>query len=370
MRVLHAHSGNLWGGIETMLMTLASSGRDVLQHVFALCFEGRLLATLRQAGADVHQLNPVRFGRPWTVLKARRQFAQLLRRAQPEVVICHSPWSLAVFGPAVRAAGVPLVAWLHAPPMGSHWLELLARRAPPDLAVCNSRFTQAAVLQLSRNLPREVVYPPVAHPAPRTGQAARGTLRAKLGTPLEATVIVQVSRMEAGKGQQVLIEALGQLRDVPGWRCWQIGGAQRSQERAYQRALERRASDLGVGDRVCLLGERPDVHDLLAASDVFCQPNTTPDSFGISFIEALYAGLPIVTSGIGGALEIVDETCGLLVPPGDVGALRSALAQLLLEPDLRMRLGSRGPARAAALCDPEQQIARLRAAVASVARRL
>src|SRR5207302_1246255 len=95
---------------------------------------------------------------------------------------------------------------------------------------------------------------------------------------------------------------------------------------------------------------------LLAAADIHCQPNTGPEPFGITFIEALYAGLPVVTTGIGGALEIVDGSCGILVEPGDPAALAAALGRLIEDRDLRARLGAAGPARAAALCEPRAQL--------------
>jgi glycosyltransferase involved in cell wall biosynthesis len=52
---------------------------------------------------------------------------------------------------------------------------------------------------------------------------------------------------------------------------------------------------------------------LLRAADIYCQPNTAPDAFGASFVEAMHAA--VVTSGIGGALEIVDRDCGCLLRP-------------------------------------------------------
>ena len=60
---------------------------------------------------------------------------------------------------------------------------------------------------------------------------------------------------------------------------------------------------------------------LLAAADVFCQPNSGPEPFGIVFVEALYAGLPVIATAIGGAQEIVDAAC---MRSGDAGALRDA----------------------------------------------
>jgi glycosyltransferase involved in cell wall biosynthesis len=97
---------------------------------------------------------------------------------------------------------------------------------------------------------------------------------------------------------------------------------------------------------------------LLAAADIHCQPNTGPEPFGIAFVEALYAGVPVVTTALGGALEIVSDSCGVLVPPDDPGELAAALAGLIREPHRRCRLGAGGPARAAALCDPAVQLTR------------
>ena len=57
---------------------------------------------------------------------------------------------------------------------------------------------------------------------------------------------------------------------------------------------------------------------LLQAADVYCQLNRDPDSFGLSFVEALGASLPVITTRRGGAPEIVDATCGVLVEPAAI----------------------------------------------------
>jgi glycosyltransferase involved in cell wall biosynthesis len=123
----------------------------------------------------------------------------------------------------------------------------------------------------------------------------------------------------------------------------------------------------GIADRIRFVGERSDVSAVLRAADVFCQPNTHPEPFGISLVEALHAGLPVVTSGIGGASEIVDDTCGVLTPPGDALALSRALRQLVVDRDVRDRLGAAAPRRAGALCDASRQMRRVHDVLASVA---
>jgi glycosyltransferase involved in cell wall biosynthesis len=165
--------------------------------------------------------------------------------------------------------------------------------------------------------------------------------------------------MEPLKGHSVLIDALAQLRDRSGWTCRLAGGAQRAHEEHYMASLRARAAAAGIADRIEFLGDRSDVQSLLAGSDIYCQPNVEPDAFGISLVEAMAAGLPVITSALGGAAEIVDETCGVLVPPRDSTTLASELSTLLDDRVRRERLGSRGPARARALCDPASQMPRI-----------
>jgi glycosyltransferase involved in cell wall biosynthesis len=360
MRVLHVSAGNLYGGVETVLVTLAHccALTPALDCEFALCFAGRAENELRAAGATVHWLGEVRVRWPLSVLRARRALRGLIKRRGLDAVICHSPWSQAIFGRVVRAAGAASIFWLHDVIAGRHWLERWAAGAVPDLAICDSRFTAATLPLIYPRVPCEVVYYPVA-PAPNTSRADREAVRTELGTASGTVVVIQVSRMEEWKGHRLHLHALAHLNGVPGWTCWIVGGAQRPHEVRYLEALRGEAAALGIGPRVNFLGQRSDVARLLDAADIHCQPNTGPEPFGITFIEALYAGLPVVTTAIGGALEIVDGSCGMLVEPNDPAALTGALGKLIEDRELRARLGAAGPARAAALCDPARQMARM-----------
>jgi glycosyltransferase involved in cell wall biosynthesis len=165
--------------------------------------------------------------------------------------------------------------------------------------------------------------------------------------------------MEPWKGHLLHLEALSLLKDLPGWVCWQVGGAQTAGEDNYERGLKKTASRLGISERVRFLGQRTDVARLLAAADIFCQPNAGPEPFGISFIEALYAHLPVITTDLGGAPEIVDDSVGLLVQPNNPVALANALKLLVEDRSLRRKLGEAGFARATTLCDVSSQLNRL-----------
>jgi len=180
-------------------------------------------------------------------------------------------------------------------------------------------------------------------------------------------VIVMASRFERPKGQLTLLEAAADLRGD--WTAWIAGGVQRTSEEPLAQELLAFVRARGLERRVRFLGERRDVPAILRGADVLCQPNLAPESFGLTFVEALHAGLPVVTSDIGGAREIVTAKCGMLLPPGDVAALRAALQVLVDDPDRRQALGAAGPARATSLCDPAMQIQRLERALAPHAER-
>jgi glycosyltransferase involved in cell wall biosynthesis len=165
--------------------------------------------------------------------------------------------------------------------------------------------------------------------------------------------------MEAWKGHATLLRTLAALRDHPHWVCWIVGAAQRASERAYEASLRTLASQLGIAERVRFAGERHDVRRVLAAADLYCQPNARPEPFGIVFVEALLARLPVITAPLGGASEIVDESCGVLIRADDAQGWRAAVEHFVTDEAARSRLGAAGPRRAAELCEPERQMIRL-----------
>jgi glycosyltransferase involved in cell wall biosynthesis len=361
MKVLHVYAGNLFGGIETLLVTIAKEQSlcPQMQHHFALCFEGRLADELRILKANIHILGKVKISRPWTVWKARQKLHELLNQEKFDVVICHACWPQAIFGSVVRKNNLPLVFWCHDVLNGKHPWERLAKLVPPDLVIANSRFTLASVPKLY-STPGEILYLPVAAPNINDYYSlSRQKVRAELNTPDDAVVIIQVSRLERLKGQSILISALSKISDIPSWMCWIAGGVQRPYESEYLAELKQQTQELGLTDRVLFLGQRTDVPQLLAAADIYCQPNTGAESFGIAFIEALYAGLPVVTTAIGGAMEIVDDSCGQLVAVSDINVLSQGLRKLISHPDERANLASGGKVKAESLCHPERQINKL-----------
>jgi glycosyltransferase involved in cell wall biosynthesis len=361
MRVLYLNSGNLFGGIEVLLVTLARH-RELAPEMapeFAVCFPGKIVAELNLTGVPVHELGPVRASRPWTVWRVRRRLRALLRSRSFDVVVCHGTWVQAIFGPVIRAAELPCVLWLHDPPAPSlHWIDRWASWSAPDLAICNSDYTLAGLAHLYPKVRGERVHCPVSLPV-RAAQSDRNETRQAYAAGPDDVVILQIGRWEPHKGHLLHMEALGLLAREPGWVCWQVGGTQRASEEAYRKTAMDATQRHGVAERVRFLGYQPDVRRLLDAADIYCQPNVEPEPFGISFIEAMMAGLPVVGTNLGGPKEIIDESCGLLVKPGDASALAEALSSLIRDRALRECLGRGGPARASGISDPADRLAQL-----------
>ena len=359
MRVLHVHSGNISGGIETMLLTLAREQRRDPPGAgmqVALCFGGRVADALSAAGAAVSLLGEVRLSHRASARRAREALRALLGRLRPDVVVTHAPWTQLVFAGLVRQLGYPLVLWIHGQPVG--WMARAAAFHRPDAVLCNSAFIGSTLPRAYRSVPNAIVRYPSAPPAPSAREARQDTRHA-LGVAEDDVVIVQASRLDRLKGHEVNLRAAARMRGLNGWKLLFVGGPQRRADIAYDKALRALAGRLGVADRVMFLGQRDDVSELLAAADIYCQPNTEPEAFGLSYVEALAAGLPVIASDIGGAKEIVTADTGILVPAGDDAALERALTRLVLDASERRRLGGHGADRASALCDPRRQLREL-----------
>ncbi len=161
--------------------------------------------------------------------------------------------------------------------------------------------------------------------------------------PTERPAVFFIGRHEPRKGVSVLLDAFGDLtEDAVLW----IAG-----EGPETAALHRRAGT----DAVEWLGvvSEPDKARRLRGSTVACFPSIEGESFGVVLLEAMAAGAAVVASDLTGYRDVArSDREALLVPPGDVGALRNVLQRVLGDPGLRDRLVTAGRARAAEFAMP------------------
>lgn len=165
----------------------------------------------------------------------------------------------------------------------------------------------------------------------------RASLRARYGLSEENVVYGFVGRLDAQKNPLLLIEAFSKA-DVPQARLAIVG------EGPLRPAIEARAAELGVRERILLLG-RLDGLAHMAMFDVFVL-SSDYEGFPYVLIEAAVSRLPIVSTHVGGVGEIVDGENGRLVPTRDVPALAAALREVGADADLRQSMAAVSAGRA------------------------
>jgi len=256
---------------------------------------------------------------------------------------------------ALRGQGRYL-CWLHGEELGfastSRELSFLARRVYAGAAAvfANSQNSKALLVR-DWQVPAEkihVVYPGVDSARFRPGLDG-SRFRAGVAGPDEV-VFLSVGRLQRRKGHDLVLKALAELRRSTAAIRYVIVG-----DGPHRQQLESDTAALGLGDVVRFAGEArdEDLHFWYAAADVFVLPNRSDgvdfEGFGIVFLEAAAAGLPVIGGRSGGVPEAVAEgTTGLLVSGEDASELARAMAHYATSRDARRHSGEQGRARAVA----------------------
>jgi glycosyltransferase involved in cell wall biosynthesis len=323
--------GDVAGG-QLVALRLALAAREAGHEVaFVSPTDGPFLDRVRAAGLAAH-LVPLGGALD---LRSTLRLARALRSLRADLVHTHGHFAVNVHGRlAGRLAGARVLAHMH---IANVFRAGRGRSVQVALDNGTARlcFALVAVSEATAVALREQGYP-----AGRLVVIPNGVEGAEPAAPVELAprpAILEVARLAEVKGQHVLLEAVAQLDAhlVLAGRDLEAGGA-------YERQLRARADELGIAGRVVFAGPRDDVPGLLAGADVFCLPSFE-EGLPLTVLEAMAQARPVVATAVGGTPEaVVDGETGLLVPPGDAGALAEALRSLLEEPERARRLGEAG----------------------------
>lgn len=349
VKVLHLIGSMDLGGAEK-LTRLVVEGLDPQEFVGSVCClkgGGFYADQLRHKGFCVDELLGIDKGvrnSVWLGVKALWRLWWYLRRERPAILHTHLFMTSCLGRLLAPLTGVKrVVVTLHRVeyPGIQRWVERLLSRLTA-LYVTDSK---AAAGMIARQLGVDpakvkVIYNGIDRDefsAPQDGKAARQSL----GIPSDCLVIGVIAHLYREKGHQYLFEslALAQSR-LPHFRLLVVGDG-------YLRSdLQRLASRLRLTEQIQFLGQRGDLAQLLAAMDIFVLPSSW-EGFGIVLAEAMYAGVPVITTrNGGGCAEVVEEgDGGLLVDYGNRSELADAIVRLASDAELRRGLGERGRAR-------------------------
>ena len=152
--------------------------------------------------------------------------------------------------------------------------------------------------------------------------------REEIGVPDDKILVISAGELIERKNHEVIIRALGKLQDPDIY--YAIAGKGPLLDR-----LKQVASEVGIPDRVLFLGFRTDVFELYHAADISAFPSKI-EGLGLAGVEAMAAGIPLVSSNVHGILDyVIDGKTGYAIPPNDVDGFASALEKLAHDPALR-----------------------------------
>jgi glycosyltransferase involved in cell wall biosynthesis len=317
------------GGTERQMIELLRRLNPARWQVHVACIHasGEWLSRVSEAAVSIREFPFPAFSHPQVITQAL-EFIRWCR--EREIAVVHSVDLHAnIFAlPAAAAAGVPVRIANRRELMPDRTrAQIVAQRAAYQFAhkiVANCR-AAADRLRLERVSAGRIAMVP-------NGVDRSAFATARPGRPLRRVSVV--ANLHPRKGHDILIDAAPEvLRHFPDATFDIVGDGP---ERAN---LQARAKAQGVGAAFTFAGHDENVAQRLHDADIFVLPSHT-EAFPNAVLEAMCAGLPIIASGVGGLLELVDDgRTGLLVPPGDPRALAHGVCRLMTDRALGERLG-------------------------------
>jgi len=357
IRVLVVHSSAELYGSDRSLLDFVQHRDPAMQITVALPGPGVLVSELEAAGATVivgnvckiqrGMLSPVGMVKVLiSAYRAIRFMGAVHRRAGFDLVYSNT---VAIMGGALCAKlwGVPHIWHVREILRGSRLLtngfqHLVARMS--RTVVCNSAHTLDWIRLPGSNTPYQVVWNGFDLPVSEGDAQAE---RARLGANPQDVLFMLVGRINAWKGQKLLVEAFAKLQascPVP-MRLAIVGSAPPDQLH-YETELQQFVAASGQADRITLVPYRDDISLIWQAADVVVVPSTEPEPFGRVAIEAMGYCKPVIAAAHGGLVEIVEDgQTGCLFEPRNVEALTAAMRALAVDPGARQRFGAAGRAR-------------------------
>lgn len=338
-------------GAEVLASDLARAYDHQYEFIF-FCLDqiGSLGQALRQQGFKVHPLNR----RPGLDLSLIRHLAAAGRKHHIDLWHAHqyTPFSYTAMARAYRgrsSLSQPILFTEH----GRHYPDITSLRrrlanrwllGREDRVTAVGQFV-AEALVAHEAIPGSritVIHNGIAPMLTNPDICARRNIRRKLSSDFTCNtpIVMQVARFHPVKDHTTALHAFAQVVSaMPAARFVLIG------EGKQRQTAQQLAETLGIRHAVHFLGERTDVRKLLLAADVFLLSSLS-EGISVTLLEAMAAGLPIVTTHVGGNPEVVlhDET-GLLAPRRDAGLLAQHLLMLLQNPDTRYHMGTAGQRR-------------------------
>ncbi len=332
------------GGAEWMAAHLAA-------HLPSQQFE-RLVISLHGPRNSPIEAYLARHGIPIFYINKRRGFDgrvwarlyRLLRSLQPNIVHTHQMVGRYVYPVCWLLRHRPIVHTVHSIATGE--IDSWFWRRFQALAYRRGVYPVSIAYEVTRTFIQEYGRPPaseIPNGIPTADYAPnphrRHEWRRHNSVPSDALLYVCVASLRPLKNHPLLLQAFTPVAmQLSNALLLLVGGADRLNP-DYSESLKQQAQQMGLDSRVRFLGSRSDVPDVLRASDIFVL-SSDYEGNPLSVMEAMAAGLPVVSTAVGGVPELVTHgMSGLLTPAGDANALTEAMLKLGCDETLRTAMG-------------------------------
>jgi glycosyltransferase involved in cell wall biosynthesis len=345
------HTDAPLGSFRGMLDVLRRIDRTEFDVLAVVPGHGPCADALAALGATVHSRALPPSGWTLAYLRAVWSLRRLLLRERVDLLYApdHTRWRAAELL-AARAAGVPAVVHLHAPPTDDMSWDPLLRGV--RAVIGNSGATLAPLRDALAADRLHVIAPCIDLDAFTAPGDLRGTF-----FPARTLVVGFVGMLRPQKGFDEFLDMVRLLRTTqPDLRYLVVGGDARPRKGNGVAHAREQAAARGVADVVHFTGLRADVPQLMRSIDVLVVPSRQ-EGFGQVIVEANASGVPVVAFAVGGIVEVIEDgITGRLVPQGDAGALADTVRGVLADCDWRARVAEIAPARVRARFAPAAQV--------------
>ena len=339
-------SAHLHGGAEEALIQLLQNREAAgLSAILVILLEdGELKKVFEDSGTAVSLVDGGRLREPWKIASATLKIGSLVKEFRADLVLGWMTKAHIYGGPAALLAGVPAIYFQMGLP-DNGMVDRLSRLVPAAGALGCSEF--AAKLQQTCVRYR-VLAVPLAADFTRFSEAAKqpaAEIRRRLGLELDRPIVGIVGRMQRWKGMHVFVEAMAQVfQKIPDCEGLIVGGMFKL-EPEYEPWLRKRISELGMEEKIKMVGVQRNVPEWMQAMDVVVHASER-EPFGIVVIEAMSLGKPVVATRPGGPEEIItQDSDGQLVTWNKPDELAEAILKYLLNPEWAGSVGERAKQR-------------------------
>ena len=354
MNILYVSPNAEFGGAERIVETLVRFHDKNKHRIFVVFLkDGPLVSKWQALGAEVYVARPFKFRNIFSLFMSQIDFGRYLSQNKIDLVHSTMAYGHIFAGPVCLFKGVPEV-WFQHGPVGSYW-DKFAGLITSKAIFYNSKYTYQLQLDLaffkkssSTQIPDHklskhfVVYGPsfLNEQSPEERKISREKVRKEFGILDSDFLYVHVARIEPWKGQLEFIQAFKAVTLKNNNVKALIVGGSNIGDTQYETKIRETVNTLGLESMVSFTGQVSEVAIFYFAADCFVHSSIIGEPLGLTILEAMHSGLPVIVSDGGGPKELIEsKKNGLLTKMGDTLDLIDAMILIKENGELRATVG-------------------------------